>query len=62
VAIVTGTWRAARLDLGTAQPLRGRYVRVWTRQPEGWRISLHQGTEIKTAAAQPAKSDTRGPH
>ncbi|KFC74443.1 nuclear transport factor 2 family protein [Massilia sp. LC238] len=62
VAIVTGTWRAARLDLGAAQPLRGRYVRVWTRQPEGWRISLHQGTEIKTAAAQPAKSDSRGPH
>ncbi|BDT58745.1 hypothetical protein MasN3_22390 [Massilia varians] len=59
VAIVTGTYRAARYELGSAQPLRGRYVRVWTRQPEGWRISLHQGTEIKTAAAQPAKSDNR---
>ncbi len=59
VAIVTGTYRAARYELGAGQPLRGRYVRVWTRQSEGWRITLHQGTEIKTAAAQPAKHETR---
>lgn len=59
VAIVTGTYRAARIDLGAGQPLRGRYVRVWTRQPEGWRMSLHQGTEIKTASAQPANHDAR---
>lgn len=58
VAIVTGTYRAARLDLGPGQPLRGRYVRVWTRQPEGWRIVLHQGTEIRTAA-QSARPDAR---
>ena len=57
VAIVTGTWRAARLDPG--QALRGRYVRVWTRQPQGWRMALHQGTEIKTAAVQPARQDIR---
>lgn len=59
VAIVTGTYRAARLDVGAGQPLRGRYVRIWTRQPEGWRMSLHQGTEIRTASAQPAKHETR---
>ncbi|KFI05653.1 nuclear transport factor 2 family protein [Massilia sp. BSC265] len=60
VAIVTGTWRAARLDLGQPVPSRGRYVRVWTRHPEGWRIALHQGTEIRTAA-QPARQETRAP-
>lgn len=59
VAIVTGTYRAARLDAGAGQPLRGRYVRVWTRQPEGWRMSLHQGTEIRTASAQPARPEAR---
>lgn len=59
VAIVTGTWRAARPDSGAGQAQRGRYVRVWTRQPEGWRIALHQGTEIKTAAEQPGRPDPR---
>lgn len=59
VAIVTGTWRAARHDAGAGQPMRGRYVRVWTRQPEGWRIALHQGTEIRTAGAQAARQDNR---
>lgn len=53
VAIVTGTYRAARYEPGGSQPLRGRYVRVWTRHPDGWRVALHQGTEIKPAA-QPA--------
>ena len=59
VAIVTGTWRAARFELGAGQPLRGRYVRVWTRRPEGWRIALHQGTEIRTVVAQPARQEVR---
>lgn len=58
VAIVTGTWRAARLELGPGQPVRGRYVRVWTRRPEGWRIALHQGTEIRTGAL-PARQEAR---
>lgn len=59
VAIVTGTWRAARLDAGAGQPTRGRYVRIWTRQPEGWRVALHQGTEIRAAAAPPARQEAR---
>lgn len=58
VAIVTGTYRAARPDLG-GQALRGRYVRVWTRHPEGWRMSLHQGTEIRPAATAVAGPDAR---
>ncbi|MCC2955261.1 nuclear transport factor 2 family protein [Massilia sp. IC2-477] len=58
VAVVTGTYRATRADLG-GQPLRGRYVRVWIRQPEGWRMSLHQGTEIRPAASYSAGGDPR---
>lgn len=61
VAIVTGTYRASRPDLVDGQPLRGRYVRVWTRHPEGWRIALHQGTEIRTAAGRAAAPDPRAP-
>ena len=59
VALVTGTYRAARPDLGGGQPLRGRYVRIWTRHPEGWRNALHQGTEIRTAATRAAEPDAR---
>lgn len=57
VAIVTGTYRADRQELAGGQPLRGRYVRIWTRLPEGWRVALHQGTEIRTAGT--AGPDTR---
>ena len=59
VAIVTGTYRAARPDLG-AQPVRGRYVRVWTRHSGVWRNALHQGTEIRAAATQPVDPGARG--
>ncbi len=59
IAIVTGTYRAARPDLANAQPVRGRYVRIWTRHPEGWRNALHQGTEIKTAATHPDGNSAR---
>ncbi|VXB12269.1 nuclear transport factor 2 family protein [Massilia sp. 9I] len=59
VALVTGTYRAERQDLGGGQPVRGRYVRIWTRQPEGWRMALHQATEIRTAAAAATGADTR---
>jgi ketosteroid isomerase-like protein len=59
LAIVTGTYRASRLDPANAQPVRGRYVRVWTRHPDGWRNALHQGTEIRTAASHPAEPNTR---
>ena len=55
VAIVTGTWRAARLEPAAGQAQRGRYVRVWTRRPEGWRMALHQGTEIKPTTPHSAR-------
>lgn len=59
LAIVTGTYRASRQDLASAQPVRGRYVRVWTRHPDGWRNALHQGTEIRTATTHPAEQNAR---
>jgi ketosteroid isomerase-like protein len=58
-AIVTGTYRASRQDPANTQPVRGRYVRIWTRQPDGWRNALHQGTEIKSAASRPAEPNAR---
>jgi len=59
MAIVTGTYRASRQDTANTQPVRGRYVRVWTREADGWRNALHQGTEIRTAAARPAEPNAR---
>lgn len=59
LAIVSGSYRASRLDPAARQPLRGRYVRVWTRHPDGWRMALHQGTEVRTGAGQPALRDAR---
>ena len=49
-AIVTGTYRAGVQEPAAGHPVRGRYVRIWTRHPEGWRNSLHQSTQIRPAA------------
>jgi len=49
-AIVTGTYRSIAMDQ-PATPLRGRYVRIWTRHPDGWRVGLHQGTQIRPVGA-----------
>lgn len=57
-AVVTGRFQAQILSLNQVRQLRGRYVRIWTLHPEGWRNSLHQSTEIRPAAAQSA--DARG--
>jgi ketosteroid isomerase-like protein len=59
LAVVRGTYRASRLGPAGSQPLRGRCVRVWRRHPDGWRIALHQGTAIRSAAGQPAVRDAR---
>ena len=54
-AIVTGTYRTVPVDQpGTT--LRGRYVRIWTRYPDGWRVALHQGTQIRPVATSPVES------
>lgn len=57
-AIVTGTYRVTTVDLPST-PQRGRYVRVWTRNADGWRNALHQGTQIRTVASHPADPTAR---
>ncbi|MFC5478117.1 nuclear transport factor 2 family protein [Massilia suwonensis] len=45
-AIVAGVFRS-RQEGG--KPFRGRFVRVWVREAEGWKNTFHQGTEIRPA-------------
>jgi len=56
-AIVTGTYRVVATDQ-PATPQRGRYVRVWTRSPDGWRATVHQGTQIRPVPAGPMETRT----
>lgn len=53
-AIVTGISRTVPAEQ-PATPVRGRYVRIWTRHPEGWRVALHQNTQIRPVAANTAE-------
>nr|WP_229428983.1 nuclear transport factor 2 family protein [Massilia sp. ST3] len=46
-AIVTGMFRSSMGSAGDPRPFRGRYVRVWVRQPDGWKNTFHQVTEIR---------------
>jgi ketosteroid isomerase-like protein len=46
-AVVTGTFRSAMQTPAGPKPFRGRYVRVWVRQADGWKNSFHQVTEIR---------------
>jgi ketosteroid isomerase-like protein len=48
-AIVTGRFHAQVPGVQAPRQLRGRYVRVWTLQTDGWRNTLHQSTEIRPA-------------
>lgn len=48
-AVVTGRFHARMQSLNALRHFRGRYVRVWTLQPDGWRNTLHQSTEIRPA-------------
>jgi len=45
-ALVTGTFRSV-LAGAAARPFRARYARLWVRQPDGWKNSFHQSTEIR---------------
>lgn len=47
-ALVTGVFRSQMAAAGS-KPFRGRYVRVWVRQPDGWKNTFHQTTEIRPA-------------
>ncbi|MBQ5947027.1 nuclear transport factor 2 family protein [Massilia sp. ST3] len=54
-AVVTGRFHARMQVTDTVRQFRGRYVRVWTLYPEGWRNTLHQSTEIRPAGTAPDK-------
>lgn len=47
-AIVTGIFRSV-LAQENARLFRGRFVRVWVRQADGWKNTYHQATEIRPA-------------
>lgn len=56
-ALVAGRFHAA-LQAPDGQPgprtLRGRYVRLWTLSPEGWRNTMQQSTEIRPVPSRRA--------
>lgn len=43
-ALVAGVFRSQQKG---GKLFRGRYVHVWVREPDGWKNTYHQGTEIK---------------
>jgi len=49
-AVVTGRLHAQLQGATQAKQWRGRYVRVWVRQADGWRNALHQSTEIRSSS------------
>lgn len=50
-AIVTGRILAQVQNPNRPREFRGRFVRIWALQQDGWRNVLHQVTEIKPLAA-----------
>jgi hypothetical protein len=47
-ALVTGTFRTVQAG-ASARPFRGRFAHLWVRQPDGWKNTFHQSTEIRPA-------------
>lgn len=45
-AVVAGVFRSQQAGAG-AKPFRGRYVRVWVHEADGWKNTFHQTTEIR---------------
>lgn len=48
-AIIRGRMQAELQAVGGPREFRGRYVRVWQLQTEGWRNTMMQSTEIRPA-------------
>lgn len=46
VAVAAGVFHSQEAD-PDAGLFRGRYVRIWVRQPDGWKNTFHQTTEIR---------------
>lgn len=47
-ALVTGIFRSQQAG-AAARHFRARFVRVWVNQPDGWKNTFHQTTEIRSA-------------
>jgi len=47
-ALVTGTFRTL-MEGPPPKPFRGRFARLWVHQPDGWKNTFHQATEIRPA-------------
>lgn len=56
-AIVTGRQVARTRADGRPEQWRGRYLRIWVRDGDGWRNTLHQGTEIRNNNALASHAD-----
>lgn len=52
-AVVTGRFVAHMQSPNRPREFRGRFVRLWTLESDGWRNTLHQSTEIKTFPPSP---------
>jgi ketosteroid isomerase-like protein len=48
-AIVRGRLQADLQPIGGPREFRGRYVRIWQLQTDGWRNTMMQSTEIRPA-------------
>ena len=48
-AVIRGRFQADMRQNGRTRDFRGRYVRVWQLQADGWRNTMMQSTEIKAA-------------
>lgn len=48
-ALIAGVFRSRQAG---SKLFRGRYVRVWVNEPDGWKNTFHQGTEIKTEKSE----------
>ncbi|MEW7849879.1 nuclear transport factor 2 family protein [Massilia aurea] len=48
-AVIRGRFQADLQQNGRTREFRGRYVRVWQLQADGWRNTMMQSTEIKPA-------------
>jgi len=46
-AVIAGVFRSQQKG---RKPFRGRYVHVWVHEPDGWKNTYHQGTEIRLAS------------
>lgn len=44
-AVVAGIFKSRQPG---RKPFRGRYVRIWVEEPDGWKNTFHQATEIRT--------------